>query len=164
MFGLCNAPATFERMKYSLLRRLKWTMLHCYLRHNIMLDNVRSPHHSNKECFGISSSSWPYIQSKKVKILGQLVSSYGTRPHSEKGKSISNFMTPMNIHDIRSFLWLFLYIRRFINGFFYLTESFNIVLKCNEKFYWDHKMVKVVLFSGSYPRHRTGNWIQGQIF
>ncbi|GFQ99505.1 retrovirus-related Pol polyprotein from transposon 297 [Trichonephila clavata] len=30
-FGLCNAPATFERMMDNLLRHLKWTMCLCYL-------------------------------------------------------------------------------------------------------------------------------------
>lgn len=30
-FGLCNAPATFERMMDSLLRGFKWTTCLCYL-------------------------------------------------------------------------------------------------------------------------------------
>ncbi|GFU82592.1 hypothetical protein TNCV_685681 [Trichonephila clavipes] len=30
-FGLCNAPATFERMMDNLLRNFKWTMCLCYL-------------------------------------------------------------------------------------------------------------------------------------
>ncbi|GFW90972.1 retrovirus-related Pol polyprotein from transposon 297 [Trichonephila clavipes] len=30
-FGLCNAPATFERMMDNLLRHFKWTMCLCYL-------------------------------------------------------------------------------------------------------------------------------------
>ncbi|GFT26452.1 retrovirus-related Pol polyprotein from transposon 17.6 [Trichonephila clavipes] len=101
-FGLCNAPATFERMMDNLLRHFKW----------------------------------------KVKILGHLVSSNGVRPDPDKIKAVRNFPTPKNIHDIRSFLGLCSYFRRFIKGFCYLAEPLQSLLKSGVEFHWGPEEVE----------------------
>ncbi|GFW95328.1 hypothetical protein TNCV_2970501 [Trichonephila clavipes] len=43
-FGLCNAPATFERMMDNLLRRFKWTMCLCYLDDIIVFSETFEDH------------------------------------------------------------------------------------------------------------------------
>ncbi|GFT77496.1 hypothetical protein TNCV_304331 [Trichonephila clavipes] len=43
-FGLCNAPATFERMMDSLLRHFKWTMCLCYLDDIIVFSETFEDH------------------------------------------------------------------------------------------------------------------------
>ncbi|GFS57433.1 transposon Ty3-I Gag-Pol polyprotein [Trichonephila inaurata madagascariensis] len=45
----------------------------------------------------------------------------GVRPDPDKVKAVRNFPTPKNIHDIRSFLGLCSYLRRFIKGFCVLS-------------------------------------------
>ncbi|GFX71221.1 retrovirus-related Pol polyprotein from transposon 297 [Trichonephila clavipes] len=43
-FGLCNAPATFERMMDNLLRHFKWTMCLCYLDDIIVFSETFQDH------------------------------------------------------------------------------------------------------------------------
>ncbi|GFW17478.1 hypothetical protein TNCV_2650361 [Trichonephila clavipes] len=43
-FGLCNAPATFERMMDNLLRHFKWTMCLCYLDDIIVFSETFDDH------------------------------------------------------------------------------------------------------------------------
>lgn len=42
-FGLCNAPATFERMMDGILRGLKWKICLCYLDDVVVFSPI-SPH------------------------------------------------------------------------------------------------------------------------
>ncbi|GFV37780.1 retrovirus-related Pol polyprotein from transposon 17.6 [Trichonephila clavipes] len=73
---------------------------------------------------------------QEVKILGNLVSSNGVGPDPDKVKAVRNFPTPKNIHDIRSFLGLCSYFRRFIKGFYYLVEPLQSLLKSGVEFHW----------------------------
>ncbi|GFU78584.1 transposon Tf2-6 polyprotein [Trichonephila clavipes] len=79
---------------------------------------------------------------QEVKILGHLVSSNGVRPDPDKIKAVRNFPTPKNIHDIRSFLGLCSYFRRFIKGFCYLAEPLQSLLKSSVEFHWGPEEVE----------------------
>ncbi|GBO25478.1 Transposon Ty3-I Gag-Pol polyprotein [Araneus ventricosus] len=108
-FGLCNAPATFERMMDSVLRGLKWNICLCYLNdiivfapnfqeHQVRLRKVLTclqeaglSLNSSKCCFGI----------KKLLILGHLVDEHGIYPDPEKVAAVEKFPIPQNIADVR---------------------------------------------------------------
>ncbi|GFS92474.1 retrovirus-related Pol polyprotein from transposon 17.6 [Trichonephila clavipes] len=79
---------------------------------------------------------------QEVKILGHHVSSNGVRPDPDKIKAVRNFPTPKNIHDIRSFLGLCSYFRRFIKGFCYLAEPLQSLLKSDVEFHWGPEEVE----------------------
>ncbi|GFT99791.1 retrovirus-related Pol polyprotein from transposon 17.6 [Trichonephila clavipes] len=79
---------------------------------------------------------------QEVKILGHLVSSNGVRPDPDKIKAVRNFPTPKNIHDIRRFLGLCSYFRRFIKGFCYLAEPLQSLLKSGVEFHWGPEEVE----------------------
>ncbi|GFU11781.1 retrovirus-related Pol polyprotein from transposon 297 [Trichonephila clavipes] len=136
-FGLCNAPATFERMMDNLLRHFKWTMCLCYLDDIIVFSETFEDHFIRLRlvltCLqeaGLKLNSKKCLfAAQEVKILGHLVSSNGVRPDPDKIKAVRNFPTPKNIHDIRSFLGLCSYFRRFIKGFCYLAEPLQSLLK-----------------------------------
>ncbi|GFX88036.1 retrovirus-related Pol polyprotein from transposon 297 [Trichonephila clavipes] len=143
-FGLCNAPATFERMMDNLLRHFKWTMCLCYLDDIIVFSETFEDHLIRLrlvlKCLqeaGLKLNSKKCLfAAQEVKILGHLVSSNGVRPDPDKIKAVRNFPTPKNIHDIRSFLGLCSYFRRFIKGFCYLAEPLQSLLKSGVEFHW----------------------------
>ncbi|GBN63772.1 Retrovirus-related Pol polyprotein from transposon 297 [Araneus ventricosus] len=119
-FGLCNAPATFERMMGTVLRGLKWNICICYLddiivyapnfhEHKLRLRKVLKciqeaglTLNSNKCSFG----------KKKLTILGHLVDEHGIYPDPQKTAAITKFPVPENVSDVRSFLGLCSYYRR----------------------------------------------------
>ncbi|GFW45498.1 retrovirus-related Pol polyprotein from transposon 17.6 [Trichonephila clavipes] len=149
-FGLCNAPATFERMMDNLLRHFKWTMCLCYLDDIIVfsetfedqLIRLRLVLKCLQEAGLKLNSKKCLIAAQEVKILGHLVSSNGVRPDPDKIKAVRNFPTPKNIHDIRSFLGLCSYFRRFIKGFCYLAEPLQSLLKSGVEFHWGPEEVE----------------------
>ncbi|GFT19957.1 retrovirus-related Pol polyprotein from transposon 17.6 [Trichonephila clavipes] len=58
-FGLCNAPATFERMMDNLLRHFKWTMCLCYLDDIIVFSETFEDHLIRlRLVLKMSSGSW----------------------------------------------------------------------------------------------------------
>lgn len=149
-FGLCNAPATFERMMDNLLRHFKWIMCLCYLDDIIVFSATFEEHITRLrtvmkcilEAGLILNPKKCLFAAREVKILGHLVSSSGIRPDPDKVKAVADFPTPKNVHDIRSFLGLCSYFRRFIKGFCYLAEPLQLLLKSDAKFYWGPKEVE----------------------
>ncbi|GFX09061.1 retrovirus-related Pol polyprotein from transposon 297 [Trichonephila clavipes] len=149
-FGLCNAPATFERMMDNLLRHFKWTMCLCYLDDIIVFSETFEDHLIRLrlvlKCLqeaGLKLNSKKCLfAAQEVKILGHLVSSNGVRPDPDKIKAVRNFPTPKNIHDIRSFLGLCSYFRRFIKGLCYLAEPLQSLLKSGVEFHWGPEEVE----------------------
>ncbi|GFW51087.1 retrovirus-related Pol polyprotein from transposon 17.6 [Trichonephila clavipes] len=93
-FGLCNAPATFERMMDNLLRHFKWTMCLCYLDDIIVFSETFEDHLIRLrlvlKCLqeaGLKLNSKCLFAAQEVKILGHLVSSNGVRPDPDKIKA-----------------------------------------------------------------------------
>ncbi|GFT29538.1 retrovirus-related Pol polyprotein from transposon 17.6 [Trichonephila clavipes] len=125
-FGLCNAPSTFERMMDNLLRHFKWTMCLCYLDDIIVFSETFEDH---------------LIRLRLVLKMSS-GSCNGVRPDPDKIKAVRNFPIPKNIHDIRSFLGLCSYFRRFIKGFCYLAEPLQSLLKSGVEFHWGPEEVE----------------------
>ncbi|GFV80426.1 retrovirus-related Pol polyprotein from transposon 17.6 [Trichonephila clavipes] len=94
-FGLCNAPATFERMMDNLLRHFKWTMCLCYLDVIIVFSETFEDHLIRLrlvlKCLpeaGLKLNSKKCLfAAQEVRILGHLVSSNGVRPDPDKIKA-----------------------------------------------------------------------------
>ncbi|GFW59853.1 uncharacterized protein K02A2.6 [Trichonephila clavipes] len=94
-FGLCNAPATFERMMDNLLRHFKWTLCLCYLDDIIVFSETFEDHLIRLrlvlKCLqeaGLKLNSKKCLfATQEVKILGHLVSSNGVRPDPDKIKA-----------------------------------------------------------------------------
>ncbi|GFQ72128.1 retrovirus-related Pol polyprotein from transposon 17.6 [Trichonephila clavata] len=74
-------------------------------------------------------------KARETKILGHLVSGNGVYPDPDKVKAVSNFPVPKNVRDIRSFLGLCSYFRRFIKSFCYLVEPLQLLLKGDANFH-----------------------------
>jgi hypothetical protein len=54
---------------------------------------------------------------KEVRYLGHIVSPEGITTNSEKLEAVREWPTPRNKHEVRSFLGLCMYYRRFISSF-----------------------------------------------
>ncbi|GBM44275.1 Transposon Ty3-I Gag-Pol polyprotein [Araneus ventricosus] len=73
---------------------------------------------------------------KEIQILGHLVSGEGKKPDPDKIKAVQDFPTPKNIQDVKSFLGLGSYYRRFIKDFCHRARPLQVLLKNNSKFIW----------------------------
>ncbi|UYV72917.1 hypothetical protein LAZ67_10001158 [Cordylochernes scorpioides] len=137
--GLCNAPATFERMIDSVLGSLKWNMGLCYLDDIVVYAPTFEEHILRLQlvlrCIQKAGLSLNHKKclfgSRKMKIFGHLVDANGIIQIQIKLKP------PKNISELRIFLGLCSYYRRFIENFADKARSLHDLLKTEKQFNWD---------------------------
>jgi hypothetical protein len=80
----------------------------------------------NKCCFG----------SKNITFLGHIVDCVGSQPDPKKIAAIQNFPTPNTTTNVRAFMGLTRYYRRFIVGYGKMAEPLFALTKKKCKFFW----------------------------
>jgi hypothetical protein len=73
---------------------------------------------------------------KEVKYLRHTVSSEGISTDPEKLKAVREWPTPKDQHEIRSFLGLCTYYRRFISGFANIAKPLTKLMEQRQAFQW----------------------------
>ena len=74
-----------------------------------------------------------------MSFLGHIVSAEGIRVDPVKIEAIMNWKPPRNVTEVRSFLGLVGYYRRFVQGFSVITSSLTRLLRKGVKFEWYDK-------------------------
>jgi hypothetical protein len=72
----------------------------------------------------------------EVDFLGHVISAGGVSADLSKVKDVLNWMPPMNVSKIRSFLGLVGYYRRFIQDFSKIAKPMTKLLEKNKDFEW----------------------------
>ena len=93
-----------------------------------------SKHFSNTN----SMSSWPSVLllSKKLHYLGYVVSSEGVATDPNNIQIIVDWPPPANVEDLRSFLGMAGYYRKFVKHFGWLSRPLTNLLKKGEQYIW----------------------------
>jgi hypothetical protein len=73
---------------------------------------------------------------EEVAFLGHILTTEGVAVDPEKLEAVSNWQQPTNVSEIRSFLDLAGYYRRFIEGFSKIARPMTELLKKEKKFTW----------------------------
>ena len=76
---------------------------------------------------------------KEVSFLGHIVSTEDIRVDPAKIEAVMSWKPPQNVTEVRSFLGLAGYYRRFVKGFSIIASSFTKLLRKGVKFKWDDK-------------------------
>jgi ribonuclease HI len=79
---------------------------------------------------------------EKVAFLGHVLSAEGIAVDPSKVESVTEWEQPLNVTDVRSFLGLAGYYRRFIENFYKIAKPMTELLKNNTKFEWSEACEK----------------------
>ncbi|XP_060085241.1 uncharacterized protein LOC132564610 [Ylistrum balloti] len=143
-FGLCNTPATSERLMEEVLTGLTWKLCLVYLDDVVVfantfeqeldyllqvLDRVRSAglKLSPKKCHQFR---------RKVHFLGHLISGEGIETDPEKVSAFRDWPTPRCLKEVRSFLGMSSYYRRFIKSFSTIARPLHQLMESGHVFEW----------------------------
>lgn len=144
-FGLCNAPATFERLMETVLAGLSWKTCLVYLDDIIVVGKTFEDHTkklgevfqrlrkanlklSPKKCF---------LFQREVHYLGHVVSGKGIAVDPEKIRAVREWPVPRDKHEIRSFLGLCTYYRRYVPGFANIAKPLTRLTEEGRRFIWE---------------------------
>ena len=72
----------------------------------------------------------------KVAFLGHVISAEGISVDPQKIEAIVNWKPPINVSEVRSFLGLAGYYRKFVEGFSKIETPLTNLLKKDKKFEW----------------------------
>ena len=135
-FGLCNAPATFQRIMDRIFENDKSFVIP-YLDDIIVFSKDLSEHERHlKIVFGRLKASNMQLNKKKcklfkseVKILGYIVTNGQVKNDPDKINAIVNYPKPINIKELRMFLGITGLSRNFIPGYASLASKLEAKLK-----------------------------------
>ena len=136
-FGLCNAPATFQRLMDTVLQGILWHFVIVYIDDINIGSRTFSEHLEHlKQVFerlrnaGLKLNPEKcFFFEKKLVFLGHVVSNEGIQTDPDKIAAVKNFPIPRDVSQLRGFLGLASYYRRFIQNFSKIAEPLNKLLR-----------------------------------
>lgn len=146
-FGLCNAPATFERLMEKVLNGIISKKCLVYLDDiiifgkdlNEMFRNLREVFiRLRKANLKINPKKCLLLQ-RDVKYLGHVVSELGITTDPEKIAAVKDWPTPHTKKQLRSFLGFCSYYRKFVRGFSSIAKPLFALTENQIKFVWNEE-------------------------
>ena len=132
-FGLTNAPATFQRLMECVLAGLTFEQCLIYI-DGIIVFSATFPQHLERlrTVFEHLARAGLKLKPKKchfarseIRYLGHIVSRDGVKADPEKLRAITSYPTPRDVKELRQFLGLTNYYRRFIEGYSVIAEPLH---------------------------------------
>ena len=149
-FGLCNAPATFERLMDRVLGGLPPEVALVYLDDILVsgktfqqqIDHLEQVFQRLVKARLKLSPGKCYLFRRQVKYLGHTISSEGVSTSPEKVNVVAEWPVPTCITELRRFLGLCSYYRRFIFKFADIAAPLHSLTQKQQPFVWTPERVK----------------------
>lgn len=143
-FGLVNSPATFQRLMENVLRGIQWIQSLLYM------DDIITPGRTVDESLArlekvferlqlynlkLKASKCIFFQ-KSITFLGHVVSEDGIHTDESKVSAIKDWPVPHTQKQVRSFLGLTGYYRKFIKGYADIARPLHKLCEKRTRFSW----------------------------
>lgn len=136
-FGLKNAPSTFQRLMDNCLRGIQNEICAVYMDDIIVFSSSLQEHigrlrtifdRLRQANLKVQLDKTEFLR-KEVAFLGHLITPDGLKPNPKKVEAIKNFPLPKNTKELKGFLGLLSYYRKFIKNLADLTKPLTLRLK-----------------------------------
>ena len=143
-FGLCNAPATFQRLMDMVFAGLQWTMCLVYLDDVIVMGRTFEEHLTNlanvltrlRDANLRLKPQKCAFAGQRVTFLGHVVSPEGVATDPEKTRKVREWPQPTSVKEVRQFLGLVSYYRSFIKDFSQIAKPLYRLTEKTSVFVW----------------------------
>ncbi|RVW58538.1 Transposon Tf2-12 polyprotein [Vitis vinifera] len=169
-FGLCNAPATFQRCMLSIFSDMVERIM------EVFMDDITVYGGTFEECLVNLEAvlhrciekdlvlNWEkcHFMVRQGIVLGHIISEKGIEVDKAKVELIAKLPSPTTVKGVRQFLGHAGFYRRFIKGFSSLSKPLCELLAKDAKFIWDercqHSFDQLKKFLTTTPIVRAPNW------
>ena len=147
-FGVKNAPSCFQRLMDQVLEGCS-DFAKVYIDDCLIFSKTAEEHlaHLTRvlerfDKFGlVLRLTKCFFGEREIQYLGHLVNAEGVKPASDNLRKILEHKVPANLKELRSFLGLVGFYRKFINRFSDITKPLNELVKKNTHFVMGDKQV-----------------------
>jgi hypothetical protein len=144
-FGLCNAASTFERIIERTLAGLQWQIAVLYLDDIVVFGKSFEDHLCNlRKVFDRLFEAGLKLKPKKcqflqeeISFLGHIVSKFGIKTDPAKVAAVKEMKRPETVTQVKSFLGLASYYRKFVKDFSKIAKPLFNLTKKENKFIWE---------------------------
>ena len=146
-FGLCNAPATFERMMEFVFKTELRNFILVYL-DDIMVFSKTFEEHMQHLDIALSRLAQHnltvklekcHFAQKEVEFLGHFIKDQTVTLNTKNLKLITDIKPPSSVKEVQRFLGMVGYYRRFIRNFSTIAAPLYQLTKKNVEFTWSQK-------------------------
>jgi len=150
-FGMTNSPATFQAMMNEILRdMINKGKIAAFVDdmlvgtemeegHDEIVEKVLRRLEENNLYVKPEKCAWKV---RKIGFLGVVIGSSGIEMEKEKVDGVLSWLEPRNVKDIRKFLGLANYYRRFIKNFAQVARPMNVLMRKDVKWRWEEEQQK----------------------
>ena len=143
-FGLCGAPITFSRLMAKAMRGLIWKNCLVYLDDVVVFSRTFSEHlvHLKEVLHRLRAANLKLSPTKcilarsQVHYLGHVVSGQGIAVDPKKIEAVKTFPEPTCVKEVRQFLGLAGYYRRYCKGFSRIAQPLHALTKKGIPYEW----------------------------
>ncbi|GBG77249.1 hypothetical protein CBR_g23577 [Chara braunii] len=143
-FGLCNSPGTFQTEMHRIFRPYLNKFMVVYLDDILVFSKTTREHaeHLAVVLQSLRDSQYKINREKSsfgvpfVIYLGHVISGDGLAPEAAKIAAIQEWPQPQTMRDVRSFMGLASYYRKFVRNFYEVAAPLTNLTKKDTPFLW----------------------------